>query len=42
MPEEIVFAGEEIVCERCYEVLQSDVALLQLDLIRWKPELFAR
>ena len=42
LPEEIVFAGEEIVCERCYEVLQSDVALLQLDLIRWKPELFAR
>ena len=31
----------QIVCESCQEVLQSDVALLQLDLINWKPELFA-
>lgn len=42
LPEEVSFAGEEIVCESCAGVLQSDVASLQLDLIRWKPEMFAR
>jgi len=31
----------QIVCESCQEVLQSDVASLQLELIKWKPELFA-
>ena len=42
LPEEISFAGDEIVCEECQEVLVSDVTTLQRDLIKWKPELFAK
>jgi hypothetical protein len=42
LPKEITFAGVKTVCERCQELLSStDMASLQQDLIKWKPELFA-
>ena len=41
LPKEVTFAGVEIVCESCQELLSVDMASLQRDLIEWKPELFA-
>jgi len=41
LPKEVTFAGVEIVCESCQELLSADMASLQRDLIKWKPELFA-
>ena len=42
LPKEITLAGVKTVCERCQELLSSaDMALLQQDLIQWKPELFS-
>ena len=41
LPEDVTFAGSEIVCESCQEQLSADMSSLQRDLIKWKPERFA-
>ena len=41
LPEEVSFAGDEILCETCQSLLCTDMSSLQRDLIKWKPEMFA-
>ena len=40
LPEEVTFAGDEIVCQACQALLCTDMSALQRDLIKWKPEMF--
>ena len=40
VPEEVTFAGDEIVCQACQALLCTDMSALQRDLIKWKPEMF--
>ena len=35
LPEEVSFAGEEIVCDKCNSLLRSDGGQLQRDLLKW-------
>jgi len=42
LPKDVTFAGAEIVCESCQDLLSADMSSLQRDLIKWKPDLFGR
>ncbi len=41
LPDDVQFAGSEIVCDDCQLLLDGDVGLLQRELIKWDPERFA-
>ena len=40
LPDDVQFAGTEIVCEACQQVMKGDVTTLQRELIAWDPERF--